>query len=316
MNPLSKFGRIVSASGLVLALASACGGRSFTQNGDDDGGSAGAGANASAGKGSAGKASGGSLSTGGTGSAGIANASGSGTTAGAGATASDGCSEAADPGNCDGLNWAWYHDRSTGVCRPFAYGGCGGNANRYGSLADCQKACPGGSPNYDSCNDPTECIVVGNGCCGVCDGPNVGARDLIAYNRQYQGQLSCGFLLEAPAPGANIPACAPCLPPDESTLKYFVPDCVNGQCTVVDLRSSPLTQCMTGDDCRLRHGKSCCESCGDSNDLIALRKDVSFERLVCGPGDVACPACAPTPTSAVAECSNGRCEVAYHVTTE
>src|SRR6185369_11906098 len=108
-----------------------------------------------------------------------------------------------------------------------------------------------------------------------------------ALNAQYLGQLNCGFLLEAPAPGADAPACAPCPPADEGALKYFVPDCVNGQCAVVDLRSSPLAECRTADDCKLRHGTSCCEGCG-ANDLVALRKDASLERLVCGPGDDGC----------------------------
>ncbi|NXE82899.1 PPN1 protein, partial [Cochlearius cochlearius] len=35
----------------------------------------------------------------------------------------------------------WYHRRETGSCERFWYGGCGGNANRFGSQRDCIRAC-------------------------------------------------------------------------------------------------------------------------------------------------------------------------------
>lgn len=36
---------------------------------------------------------------------------------------------------------SWYHDHEAGVCKEFIYGGCGGNANRFNSKADCDAAC-------------------------------------------------------------------------------------------------------------------------------------------------------------------------------
>ncbi|XP_077525773.1 uncharacterized protein LOC144137707 [Haemaphysalis longicornis] len=39
-----------------------------------------------------------------------------------------------------------YFDAATGTCEEFLYGGCGGNANRFASLAECLDTCaPGGS---------------------------------------------------------------------------------------------------------------------------------------------------------------------------
>jgi hypothetical protein len=64
-------------------------------------------------------------------------------------------------------------------------------------------------------------------------------------------------------------------------------------------------------DCKLRHGASCCESCG-SGDLISVRNDGSFEKLVCSEGPVACNGCAPLPDpSAIPVCTQGRCDIAY-----
>ena len=328
MTQFASFARLGISTSLALALASACGGQSFTSNG---GGEAGAGQGGStshagttgtAGKGHAGSGVGGSGVAGsGVGGSGIAGSGVGGSSAGTGSGGSGGvlseaCGAVPDSGTCDALISSWYNDPSTGICRPFTYGGCGGNANRYGSLADCQKACPGGNPNYDACKVPSDCMVTGTGCCGICDSANINPHDLIAYNRQYAGLLQCGLALDIASggtgsAGAAAPvACAPCpLPPaGTGTLMYFVPDCVAGQCVVEDLRESPVTACKTNDECKLRHGTSCCEGCG-SNDLISVRNDGSFEKLVCGNTAVACPACAPPPSDAAPICENGRCQV-------
>ena len=36
---------------------------------------------------------------------------------------------------------AYYFDRASRTCRLFFYGGCGGNENRFETLADCAAAC-------------------------------------------------------------------------------------------------------------------------------------------------------------------------------
>jgi hypothetical protein len=79
------------------------------------------------------------------------------------------------------------------------------------------------------------------------------------------------------------------------------------------LRTSPVTACKTSEECKVRRGTQCCESCG-SDEPIAVRNDGSFEKLVCGDGPVGCLACLPQPTGAVAYCgATGRCELAYAV---
>jgi len=36
---------------------------------------------------------------------------------------------------------SFYYDAKTEKCKDFVYGGCGGNENRFGSLAECEKTC-------------------------------------------------------------------------------------------------------------------------------------------------------------------------------
>ena len=206
---------------------------------------------------------------------------------------------------CDAAFQAWYHDPRTGLCRPFIYGGCGGNKNRYDSLEACQSACPGGSPDYDSCKLPTDCQITGQGCCGVCNGPGLTTHDFVAFNKQYAAQVT--------ACPADI-ACEPCpgTTRDQATLKYFVPNCVQGQCVVVDLRQSDVTACQSANDCALRNGNACCPACnGDA--AIAVRKDGSFENLVCGSARPPCAACLPAPDSIAICGASGHCEVEYGV---
>jgi hypothetical protein len=164
---------------------------------------------------------------------------------------------------------------------------------------------PGGAPNYDACKAPTDCVVTSAGCCGVCDGPDVSRRDLIAYNRQYQGQIStCD---------AGDVACGACPEPvpGQGTLMYFVPNCVQGQCVVEDIRTSPVTACEDASECRLRNGTGCCEGCGGET-VVSVRNDGSFEDLVCGGVAQPCPACiALPPDDAVAVCTEGRCGIEY-----
>ncbi|HYP90285.1 MAG TPA: BPTI/Kunitz domain-containing protein [Polyangiaceae bacterium] len=327
----SRFGHLY-VGGLALALASACGGRSFVRdNGDEGGGSAHggsgneAGSTARAGSGGSGVSHAGQ-STGGTGvgtGGGVASggvSSGGSGLAGFGGVG-DPCSASPDPGPCDAYGEVWWNDPSTGICRPYVYGGCGGTANRYWSLAECQKACADrnqSSPNYGSCTQATDCVVTGTGCCPVCESENMTVHDLIAYNRKYESVLGCFGSSTAPPPrniippdgGSGLPsACAPCPNTGDGTPRLFVPDCVAGQCTVVDLRTSPTTACRTNDDCRLRRGTGCCETCSDEN-LVAVRNDGSFENLVCGGVLLPCDACElPTPAGAFSTCAAGHCRV-------
>ncbi|HKY35849.1 MAG TPA: BPTI/Kunitz domain-containing protein [Polyangiaceae bacterium] len=320
MSRSLTFVRIAAASSLVVLLAGACGGQSFSStDGDDDGGTSAGGTSSIAGKGSGGSTRAGT-SAGGSSSAGTSSAGAAGSNPG------DLCSlppmpPGSGPGGCTAYFTNWYHEATTGICTPWVYGGCGGTGNNFQSLEECQRACPQRAPNYDACQQPTDCLVTSPGCCGICDGPNITAHDLIAYNRQYGGLPTCGgvALIAAPGePGPGVPApiaCEPCQPAPDGTLKHFMPTCVQGECGVEDLRKSPTTACQIDDDCRLRNGTGCCEGCTPEN-VIAVRNDGSFEKLACGDLPVGCPDCAALPPEgALAKCVEGHCTVVYFATT-
>lgn len=286
---LARIARFAFPALLALPFAGACGGQSFGQGGGDGGGSGSpAGGNGSGGKGTAGSSPKAGAPSGGSGAIGGTGATGGGAE----------CNAAPDGGNCEAYFEAWYHDPATGICRPFVYGGCGGNENRYDSLEACQKACSGGQPNNDACTRASDCAVTGAGCCGACDGPNITKHDLIAFNVNSGAGFSCPDI-----------ECAPCAVPEPGygTLSNFIADCVNQQCTVVDIRETSLTACKADTDCRVRNGNRCCESCGGF-DLIAVRSDGSFEERVCGSELIGCAACVPN----VAPNVTARCEPGGH----
>ncbi|XP_006893082.1 PREDICTED: collagen alpha-1(VII) chain [Elephantulus edwardii] len=57
----------------------------------------------------------------------------------------DPCSLPLDEGSCTAYTLRWYHRAvagGIGACRPFVYGGCKGNANRFGTREACEHRCP------------------------------------------------------------------------------------------------------------------------------------------------------------------------------
>lgn len=51
------------------------------------------------------------------------------------------CLEPMSEGACGEYVLLWYFHLRSGECRPFVYGGCGGNANRFQSKRECQSLC-------------------------------------------------------------------------------------------------------------------------------------------------------------------------------
>ncbi|KAG7278537.1 hypothetical protein CRUP_009801, partial [Coryphaenoides rupestris] len=51
------------------------------------------------------------------------------------------CVKKEEPGPCKALRERFFFDIDVGHCRPFEYGGCGGNANNFHTLEDCRETC-------------------------------------------------------------------------------------------------------------------------------------------------------------------------------
>ncbi len=205
-----------------------------------------------------------------------------------------------ESGQCNAYIPSFWHNPETGVCEPFAFGGCGGNENRFPSREDCQKVCPRLGANYDNCLIDSDCRVIAASCCGVCE--PVDDHSLLSVAKatleQFQSQ-HC----------STIEPCAPCLDPGEteSMMKYFRPACAaEGQCTVKDIRNEPkLTGCQVDADCVLRDGAECCPQC-DGAGWIGARKGADF----CSGTVVGCNDCASTPPPNLrVYCGDGVCAV-------
>jgi hypothetical protein len=208
------------------------------------------------------------------------------------------------PGPCDAAIPAWWHDPATGVCVPFTYGGCEGNANRFVSLDACQAACSGGEPNLDACAGPGECVLVAPICCSSCDPAS--DRSFVAINRAAATEYSRIHRCET----VDCAACPPVAEP-ERTQQYFVATCDRGQCRTVDIRENDVTACATNADCVLRDGAECCEGC-DGHGIVSVNRNGNLGQLVCPVPTVGCPACAPIiPPEYQPLCSNGRCGITF-----
>ncbi|XP_061663306.1 collagen alpha-1(VII) chain isoform X4 [Syngnathoides biaculeatus] len=54
---------------------------------------------------------------------------------------SEACLEPVSEGGCSDYALLWYFHAAAGECRPFVYGGCGGNRNRFPSRRECRSRC-------------------------------------------------------------------------------------------------------------------------------------------------------------------------------
>jgi hypothetical protein len=303
---MSAMTRQLSAFGLTLALSSAlfaaCGGDTEpgSLSGGGEAGQSNEGGDASSSGGSAsmggGRPTGGAAPTGGS-----APSGGSAPEAGSGGEPQLGeeCTLPPESGLCDAYIPSYYHDAATGLCRPFVYGGCDGNANRYDTLEACQSACSGGEPNYDECEAASDCIVTSPGCCGACE--PVSARDFIAIRRDREDDFK----------GNCDVACGPCPDPGADAVPVagnFFAACIDRECRLMDLRGSEAAKCEADDDCKLRDGAGCCEGCGGQP--VSVSDESVLQSLLECPADLPCPTCDPRfdPTYR-ARCRDEQCVV-------
>ncbi len=69
----------------------------------------------------------------------------------------DVCEMDADVGMCRALVERWFHNRETGECELFFWGGCGGNDTNFSSREKCESRCkPERVNNLDKCSQPAE----------------------------------------------------------------------------------------------------------------------------------------------------------------
>jgi hypothetical protein len=142
--------------------------------------------------------------------------------------------------------------------------------------------------------------VVSAGCCEACEPPV--DENLLAVARKHAQAFEAQRC-------RDFPPCLPCPGSDEieATRKYFRGACVNRQCTVQDIRQTPLVECSTKADCRLRAGLLCCEQCDADLTWVAVRGDADF----CDGKAVDCPPCGPPepPADLAADCVAHVCTV-------
>ena len=50
------------------------------------------------------------------------------------------CDQPAAQGPCRAAQRSWFFDATAGDCKPFLYGGCQGNANRFSTFDECAAA--------------------------------------------------------------------------------------------------------------------------------------------------------------------------------
>jgi hypothetical protein len=65
------------------------------------------------------------------------------------------CALPTDPGPCNAVIPRWSFDAAAGICRPFHFGGCAGNANNFETKGQCERVC-GNAPPAEPC-DPDPC---------------------------------------------------------------------------------------------------------------------------------------------------------------
>lgn len=298
---------------LAFSLASGCGGQSFEREGSADdgesgeGGISGTGSGGGANGGSGAVSSGGVPTTGGAaplggaapmGGAMPAGGVGMSGTAGAGGEPST-CLLPPETGPCLAAFTRFAFDAETGLCLPFMYGGCDGNANNFQTIESCYAACSAFGPMLPaSCSVPSDCTLVPATCCG-CSEPSLANRVAVRRGQEATVQAAKGCHL------VDCEACGPIAP-----NRWIGATCKADRCVAFDARQSELTACATTEDCALRQGLECCEGCSSSRlTVVALNKAIDPRPLLCGNAAAACDACEPSHVGVSPACVKGRCDV-------
>jgi hypothetical protein len=158
--------------------------------------------------------------------------------------------------------------------------------------------------DFAACNGPGQCLLATATCCGPCGFP-----ELPDYVAVHNDKAMAYYESLCPDPVA----CPDCITGYDPHLFAYC-DLAAGKCVGADARTHAVSACTSADQCYLRGGASCCESCNEltQGELTALSTfaDPSLVELVCNP-DAPCPPCAPSyPAGAQATCGpDGHCSV-------
>lgn len=211
----------------------------------------------------------------------------------AGAGGDSRCALPPDPGPCNALFPSYYFDPAEGACRPFVYGGCGGNDNRFDTLAACRSECGGGA----RCELSSDCVAVpAPACCAACEPVTRDAFVAVHRDEAASVPIDCDV------------ACGPCPDPTGTvpTSGNFFAECVDHECVLRDVRETSSAECTDDTDCHLRGGTACCESCGADRPVALNDPDQFVASLQCP--DLACPPCLPDLRDYEAVCASGTCQ--------
>jgi len=287
-----------SIASLFVGIAVACGGQSVLHEGDGEGGGQGGTASHGGVAGTETSGFGGSVATGGFGGS-VATGGASGTvTTGGSAGVAEQCRLPIDSGPCDAAARRYGFEPLTGLCVPFIYGGCLGNANNFESAEDCYRGCtePLSGPAF--CTQSGECRAVSTQCCGC------GVASF--YNMVGANVCSAGIVAERRCATIDCKTCGV-----NPTTAWFGATCRDNHCVAFDAREKDVTECTQATDCRLRYGLGCCEACnGDLSTLVATSNESS--EWLCPEGHPPCSPCFGQrvyPDGMYAVCENGRCAV-------
>ena len=139
-----------------------------------------------------------------------------------GCSVPDVCSLGADPGPCKAAIPRWFHDPRTNRCELFTWGGCGGNANQFVSLAECEQACP--SCREGLCLPHQECRLYKEPAClpGASCAPEAYCADTCERFPCPLGQVC--VLQQVQCVRAPCPPIAQCVPHDPcATVRCMAP---------------------------------------------------------------------------------------------
>lgn len=217
-----------------------------------------------------------------------------------GSGGSEVCSLPPDSGPCEAAIRRYAFDPKTGLCLPFVYGGCQGNANNFDSPEACYGACGGqGEIDPTACEEPADCQLMSTTCCGGCDAPTAG--NVVAARRDQAGAVHRAM-------GCDVVDCVPCDPPAPNPWLFWT--CTAGRCIASDARETEITECTQSSDCVLRAGLGCCEACNPTMyDFISVNASVALEPWLCGSVPIDCKACVPTMSFLNPTCDGMRCGV-------